>query len=69
MKPADAPLNNRASLFKQTEPPLVRISEVSNRISHAIPVTLFASAVPVGSILRQASQLDIQAANSSKKRK
>ena len=22
MKPADAPLNNRASLFKQTEPPL-----------------------------------------------
>ena len=24
MKPADAPLNNRASLFKQTEPPHIR---------------------------------------------
>lgn len=28
MKPADAPLNNRASLFKQTEPPLSKILTV-----------------------------------------
>ena len=25
MKPADVPLNNRASLFKQTEPPLLTV--------------------------------------------
>ena len=32
MKPADAPLNNRASLFKQTEPPL---QAVARFIAHA----------------------------------
>lgn len=53
----------------ETKLGLVRVSEVSNRISHAIPVTTFASSMPVGSILRQASDSDIQAASNSKKRK
>ena len=37
MKPADAPLNNRASLFKQTEPPLVKKAEVNSGVRGGVP--------------------------------
>jgi hypothetical protein len=48
MKPADAPLNNRASLFKQTEPPLPPPQgQVPSALTLNLQDRLFCSFLPV----------------------
>ena len=48
---------------------LVRITEIVGRMSKAVPATAFASAIPVGAIVRPASTDDIRALAKPAKRK